>query len=154
MPARISLPRTTLFDNLRIAAERYPDKPALVCGERVVRWKELQSAAEHIAGWLQAHAGVAHGDSVLLYAQNSLEFIIAYHAILRAEAIVVPVNPMFLMEELSHLADDSGAAVLIGASPLLPQIAPLLGGSLRHALLFAVDDATSAERGFPVVSAR
>ena len=47
--------------------------------------------------------------------QNSPQFMIAYYAILRADAMVVPVNPMNLTEELRHYVDDSGATVAIAA---------------------------------------
>ena len=45
---------------------------------------------------------VKKGDRVLLYMQNSPQFVLAYYAILRADAVVVPVNPMNLSEELRH----------------------------------------------------
>ena len=52
---------------------------------------------------------MAAGDRVLLYMQNSPQFVIAYYAILRANAVVVPVNPMYLTQEFLRCAQDAGA---------------------------------------------
>ena len=60
---------------------------------------------EALAGFLQQRCGVAAGDRVLLYAQNGPHFIVGYYAILRADAVVVPVNPMNRVEELRHLIE-------------------------------------------------
>jgi acyl-CoA synthetase (AMP-forming)/AMP-acid ligase II len=48
-----------------------------------------------------------------LFLHNSPQFIIAYYAILRAEAMVVPVNSMSTASELTHVVSDCGARVLI-----------------------------------------
>ena len=64
------------------------------------------------------------GDRVLLYMQNSPQFVIAYYAILRADAVVVPVNPMNRTEELRHYVEDSDAAVAIAGQDVCAQIEP------------------------------
>ena len=64
------------------------------------------------------------GDRVLLYLQNSPQWVIGYYAILRANAVVVPVNPMNMSEELAHYVADSGARVAITAQDLLAQLTP------------------------------
>ena len=53
------------------------------------------------------------GDRVLLDMQNGHDFVIACFAILRADAVVVPVSPMNLTEELRHYIEDSDAKVAI-----------------------------------------
>jgi len=78
---------------------------------------------------------------VLLYAQNSPQFIIAYYAILRADGVVVPVNPMNKSEELAHYIGDSDARVAIAAQELFREIEPhLCSGKLRHCVLAAYSD--------------
>ena len=68
---------------------------------------------------------MARGERVLLYAQNSPQFVIAYYGILRAYAVVVPVNPMNRTEELRHYVDDAGAVAAIVGNDLLREVAPL-----------------------------
>jgi fatty-acyl-CoA synthase len=68
---------------------------------------------------------VKKGDRVLLYLQNSPQFVIAYYAALRADAVVVPVNPMNKTEELRHYIEDADAEVAIVGEDVVGQIAPL-----------------------------
>jgi len=72
--------------------------------------------------------------------QNSPQFIVAYYAILRANAIVVPVNPMSVTAELEHYVQDSGAKVALVAQEVYPQIKPLLGARLDRAIVAAYSD--------------
>ncbi len=50
--------------------------------------------------------GVGKGDRVALYMQNCPQFVVALYAILRADAVVVPVNPMNRADEFSHYITD------------------------------------------------
>jgi fatty-acyl-CoA synthase len=70
-----------------------------------------------VAGWLHS-VGVTAGDRVLLYMQNCPQFSVAYHGILRADAVVVPVNPMNRAEEFAHCISDAGAKVAICSADL------------------------------------
>jgi fatty-acyl-CoA synthase len=67
--------------------------------------------------------------------QNSPQFITAYYAILRADAVVVPVSPMNVTDELEHYIADSGATTGIIAQELYPRLRPLMGRTLTHAIV-------------------
>jgi fatty-acyl-CoA synthase len=69
--------------------------------------------------------------------QNSPQFIIAYYAILRADAVVVPVNPMNLTAELAHYVADAGTRLAICGQELLPRIAPLLKSPGLERIIYA-----------------
>ncbi|RYF04398.1 MAG: long-chain fatty acid--CoA ligase [Oxalobacteraceae bacterium] len=140
LPRHLSVPRTNLFYNLEVASARYPDKPFLLFYDTPLTYAAFKGETERIAGYLQQHCGVRQGDRVLLYMQNSPQFMLAYYAILRANAVVVPVNPMNLTEELRHYVGDTGAAVIFAAQDLMPQVAPLLGQGLRHAVVATYAD--------------
>lgn len=116
IPYELPPAETTLWDNLEITSRRYPHKPALSFLGRALSFRELKDTSERLAGYLQHHAGVAHGDRVLVILQNSPQFVIACYAILRAGAVIVPVNPMTRAAELPHYVADSGAKVAIGAA--------------------------------------
>jgi fatty-acyl-CoA synthase len=77
---------------------------------------------------------------VALYLQNSPQFIIGYYAILRADAMVVPINPMNLTREIGHIVNDSGASVLIGAQDQLSRIEPLIGHGLSRVIVACYAD--------------
>ena len=65
------------------------------------------------------------GDRVLLDMQNGHDFVIACLAIMRADAVVVPVSPMNLTEELRHYIEDSNARVAITEHDLLSRFSGL-----------------------------
>ena len=127
LPQHLTLPETNLWFNVEVAAARYPDKPFIVFYDSVISFAEFKREAERIAGFLQQDCGVQAGDRVLLYMQNSPQWVLAFYAILRANAVVVPVNPMNRGEELRHYVADSGASTAFVAQDLLAQIEPQLG---------------------------
>jgi fatty-acyl-CoA synthase len=118
LPTELTLPETTLYYNLEVAAARYPGKAAIRFFGASVSYAELKMQADAIAGWLQRVAGVARGDRVLLYLQNCPQHVAATYGILRADAVVVPVNPMNRAEELRHYMADSGARTIVCAADL------------------------------------
>ncbi|MES3000466.1 MAG: long-chain fatty acid--CoA ligase [Pseudomonadota bacterium] len=122
LPHEITPPATSLWDNLAISARRYPDKAALIFFGRTTTYRELQQQAERFAARLHA-LGVRKGDRVMLDMQNCPQLIVAHFAILRANAVVVPVNPMNRAEELKHYIDDPDAKVAITTADLAVEIA-------------------------------
>ena len=117
LPKAITLPETSLWDNLETSARRYPNKAALVFFGRVFSYREVLQKAERLAACLQG-LGVQKGDRVVLCMQNCPQLVIAHFAILRANAVVVPVNPMNRSEELKHYIVDPDANVAITTADL------------------------------------
>ncbi|MFC4307846.1 long-chain fatty acid--CoA ligase [Steroidobacter flavus] len=139
LPRNITAPATNLFYNVEVSAARYPDKPYLIFFEAPLSYARFKDEAERLAGYLQQDCGVKAGDRVLLVMQNSPQFILAYYGVLRANAIVVPVNPMSVTAELEHYLQDSGAKVALVAQEVYPQLQPLLG-KLDRAIVAAYSD--------------
>lgn len=136
----ITAPETNLFYNAEVSATRYPNKPYLVYYDTQITFKEFRDEAERLAGFLEQECGVKKGDRVLLFMQNSPQFAIGYYAILRANAVVVPVNPMNLTNELRHFVKDAGATTAIVGQELYPQVKPLAGIELAHVIVAAYSD--------------
>ena len=122
LPRTIRPPSTSLWHNLAISALRFPAKPALVFFDQVLSYAEVLQQAEGLAATL-AGMGVKKGDRVVLYMQNSPQWVIAHFAILRLGAVVVPVNPMNRAEELKHYITDPDAKVAIAAADLASELA-------------------------------
>jgi fatty-acyl-CoA synthase len=134
-------PATNLFYNAEVSARRYPDKPFLVFYDTAVTFAQLLAEAERVAGFLERRCAVRAGDRVLLLMQNSPQFVISYYGILRANAVVVPLNPMNLTKEILRYAEDAGTSVIIVSQELYPRIEPLLGNSvLKSAIVAAYSD--------------
>ncbi|NML45861.1 long-chain fatty acid--CoA ligase [Ramlibacter sp. G-1-2-2] len=147
----LTLPQTHLFYNAEVAATRFPDKPFIVFYDNVLTFAEFRAQAERIAGFLQQDCGVQPGDRVLLDMQNSPQWVLAYYGILRADAVVVPVNPMNKTEELRHYMEDAGAKVAFVAQDLLPQMQPLVGADgLRRVIVATYGDHLQAATSLKV----
>jgi fatty-acyl-CoA synthase len=134
-------PATNLFYNAEVSARRYPDKPFLVYYDTPVSFSAFHDEAERVAGFLEQKCGVRKGDRVLLLMQNSPQFMIGYYGILRANAVVVPLNPMNLTQEILSYAKDAGAATMLVSQELYPRVEPLLkSADLKHVIVAAYSD--------------
>lgn len=122
LPHHITPPATSLWHNLAVSALRYPDKPATVFFGQRTSYATLLRCAERLAAFLQ-QCGVAKGDRVLLVMQNCPQLVLAHFAILRADAVVVPVNPMNRAGELAHYLRDTGARVALTSGELAAELA-------------------------------
>jgi fatty-acyl-CoA synthase len=121
LPHALAVPDTTLWFNLEVSARRYPAKPMCIFFGRELSYRELHRQAEALAGWLQAQ-GVKRGDRVLVYLQNCPQYLVAFYAVQRADAVVVPVNPMNRAEEFGHYITDPRARVAITSADLAPTV--------------------------------
>jgi fatty-acyl-CoA synthase len=128
VPRELSAPATSIWSNLEASAARVPDRRAIVFYDGVLTYADLARECERLAGYLQRECGVKKGDRVALYMQNSPQWVIAYYAILRADAVVVPVNPMNLTEEVKYMLEDSGAEVLLASQEVAPHVTCLVRG--------------------------
>jgi fatty-acyl-CoA synthase len=141
LPRHIELPRTSVHYNLEVSAHRYPDKPLCIFYDSPLSYGKAWLEVLELAGFLRARCGVKRGDRVLLFMQNSPQFILGYYAILRADAMVVPVNPMNLSDELRHYVQDADATTAIVGQELFAQVRPLMGaGGLEHVIVATYSD--------------
>ena len=79
-------------DFLRDSARRLPAKTALVAGKRRLTFAELDVMSDRLAAAL-ARRGIARGDRVVVFMENSFEAVVAIVAVLKAGAVFSPVNP-------------------------------------------------------------
>jgi fatty-acyl-CoA synthase len=133
----LAAPATNVFYNAEVSARRYPDKPFLVFYDTAVTFADFLDEAQRVAGFLERHCGVRKGDRVLLFMQNSPQFVVGYYGILRANAVVVPINPMNLTQEILRYAEDAGATTAIVSQELYSRIEPLLGKSALKSVIVA-----------------
>src|SRR5690554_1062675 len=101
LPRSVRRPATTLSFNLDVSAARYGARTTIGYLGNDISFSTLKAQADAFAGWLQHKADVERGDRVLLVMQNCPQWIIAYYGILRADAVVVPLNPMNRESELT-----------------------------------------------------
>jgi fatty-acyl-CoA synthase len=140
VPHNIEIPDTSLWFNVEVSAARYPSKPCINFYDSILTFADFRREAEQLAGYLQTACGVRRGDRVALYLQNSPQFVLGYYAILRADAMVVPINPMNLTKEVGHIVTDSGATTLLCAQDQLSRVEPLLGHGLSNIIVACYSD--------------
>jgi len=117
LPRAVIAPETSLWFNLEVSATRFPDRTAYLFFGQALTYRQLRDDAIALAGWLQK-AGVGRGDRVAIFMQNCPQFPVALYAVLRANAVVVPVNPMNRAEEFQHYISDPGTKVVICSADL------------------------------------
>ncbi|HEX6676136.1 MAG TPA: long-chain fatty acid--CoA ligase [Actinomycetes bacterium] len=100
-----------LASNLVEAAGMYPDRAAVRLDDLVLTYRELDERSARVAGLLAAR-GVEPGDRVGVMLPNVAEFPVLYYGVLRAGAVVVPMNPLLKAREVEYYLTDSGARVL------------------------------------------
>ena len=149
LPRALAVPETSLWFNLEVTARRFPDKAAYLFLGRAISFSELKAQAEALAGWLQAH-GVAKGDRVAVFMQNCPQFVVAVHAVLRADAVVVPVNPMNKADEFGHYITDPGTKLVLTTADLAGIVAEADAAlppaqRLKHIVATRFTDAMPAE---------
>lgn len=114
-------PQTLLWDNLVISARRYPDKTAISFFDEALSYRALLENCETLAAWLSS-AGIETGDRVLVMMQNCPQLVTAHYAVMRANAVVVPINPMNRAAELAHYIQNSDAKVAICSAELASEL--------------------------------
>ncbi len=111
---------------LETAAKQYGGKTAVAVDERRLSYAQLNEAANKVANALLG-MGVKKGERVAMLLSNSPEFAAIYFGVVKIGGIAVPLDTKCKLAELSSLFNDSQPRVVVVESPLLKQIAPVLG---------------------------
>ncbi len=149
-PAYADASVTNVADLLTGHAVRRPDAVALVQPgphRRTLSWVELDAQVEAVASGLAAQ-GLVAGQRVAIAGVNSIEWVVAYFAALRAGFVAVPVNPQSTPAELRRTLLDSGARVLLSDQLAGPDVAQTDGAQTDDART----DVAEVPDGIPVLS--
>ena len=112
------------------AAAKHGDKVALVTASRSLSYRELDDLSSAFAGALRQR-GIDDGDRVSIYSQNRWEWVVAYHGILKAGAVVNPINVMLTPEEVAFVLNDCGARAIVTSGDKAPAIVGLRDQATR-----------------------
>lgn len=93
-------------------AEIFPEKAALISGDKSITFAELNERANRLANSLDG-LGIRSGDRVALLLGNRFEFMECYFAISKIGAIAVPLNTRLAAQELAYIINDAGAGALV-----------------------------------------
>ncbi|HKY57402.1 MAG TPA: FadD3 family acyl-CoA ligase [Aeromicrobium sp.] len=126
-----SLPGT-LPGVLRAAAERHADRPAFVDGDRTVSFAELLDLVQATAGGY-VDLGFSPGDRLVLWAPNSIGWVVAALATSYAGGTLIPANSRYTAHEVADLIERTDARIVVIADGFLDRtqradLAPLVPG--------------------------
>jgi long-chain acyl-CoA synthetase len=113
----------TFCEKFAFAAERFPDRPAIIVQRRdgleSITYGELLAHAEASAAFL-ASGNITAGDRCAILADNSIAWCAAYLGILRLGAVVVPLDTHYTAQQIGILLRDSGARIILTTPRYLP----------------------------------
>jgi long-chain acyl-CoA synthetase len=136
-----------LHQILPAAAAAHGDKLALVTPARALTFGELDELPGAFAGALR-RCGVDDGDRVSIYSPNRWEWVVAYHGVLRAGAVVNPINVMLTPEEVAFVFNDCGARAIVTSGDKAPAIVGLREQASRLETVVTFDDAIAGTESF------
>jgi long-chain acyl-CoA synthetase len=140
VPTNVPVPDVPLTRLLDDSAERFPGRKALMFFGRSMTYAKLLSAVDRFAGALR-QIGVRKGERVALILPNCPQEVIAFYAILRLGAVVVPTNPLYTASELRHQLGDSGArAVIVFDKAYETLIDAMPGTAVEHVIVTSLTD--------------
>jgi fatty-acyl-CoA synthase len=116
-PNRDPIRRNTVGDAIHRAARMFRDRPALEFDDRIWSFRDLDRAADRVAGFFAA-LGILPGDRIAAYGRNSDAYFIAWLACVRGGFVHVPINYALTGEELAYIVRQSGSRLVLAAASL------------------------------------
>ena len=109
------------LEMFRAGVAKDPSAEAIRYFDGVITRRELDEQSDALASALLA-GGFTRGDRLAVYLQNVPQFVISMVATWKAGGVMVSINPMSRVRELSYLLKDSGAKVLVALESLYDEI--------------------------------
>lgn len=118
------------------SARRFGKKTALVFEDQRWSFAQIDAVSSALADSL-VKLGVCSGEVVSLFSPNRPEWIISYYAILKAGAVVNPLNLMLTPDEVAYALADCGAVAILGSDERIATLANVLEGTkIRHCIAY------------------
>lgn len=135
-----------IADLFERAVDAVPDRLALVCGHQRLTFAELDTEANRLANHLLGE-GFGHGDHIGIYAQNSVEWMVAMIAAFKIRAVPININFRYVEDELAYLFDDADLVALVHGSEYLDRIDAVRAQvpGLRHLVMIEDGDDPTAD---------
>ncbi|MDA1331270.1 MAG: long-chain-fatty-acid--CoA ligase [Proteobacteria bacterium] len=137
LPRKLEPPIKTIFQNLVVSADRFPEKSAIIFYGTTISYRDLLKQTESLASYLRDECYVKKGDRVILDLQSSPQFVIGYYAILALGALVVPISPMNVSDEINHYCTDSGTRTAIVSQDVVKEFKDVLDKNVIDRLIVA-----------------
>ncbi len=113
-----------LTETLAKAVKLFPQKQAIVCGEKRWTYQEFYNRINCLSHWLKG-LGIKKDDKIAILHPNCHTFLESYYAIPQIGAISVPINYRLSPREIAFILQDSESKILIADSMFKNQIDPI-----------------------------
>jgi len=107
----LDIPQCTITDIMASHACHFPNKTALVFGERRISWGEMNRGINRVANRLLS-AGLERGDKVATLMRTSLDHFYVFFGAMKAGGVIVPVSSLLSPDQVGGLVEDAGAKFL------------------------------------------
>lgn len=139
---------------LRMAAERNPDRPAIVYHDLTLVYQEVVSMVNSVANsLLELGIRKGKGDRICLCTGNRPESIITLNAASTIGAVITPMNPLYKEREIAYQLENSGARAILIKPEMLPLLQKVLSQeplpNLKHVFVLGKDVPESMDGAFP-----
>ncbi len=145
----------TLGDLIKNSSNQFSKEPALgFTGEKLMTYSEVYSKVNSIIKFLE-DCGVTKNDKVAILSLNQPNWGVAYFAIARMGAVVVPILPDFTEKEVESVLNHSEAKAIFVSETLYRKVSNFKNDSLKHVILiekFALLDRSIDYSDFSSVS--
>jgi long-chain acyl-CoA synthetase len=131
-------PINTIPDALDSAARHVPERLAYIEGRRRVNWADVHRVAAEAAAGLVS-LGLAKGERVAICAENSIDWIVAYHAVVRAGGAGVLVYYDLKQREIEEQVKRPACRFLFASAEVLAKLPGGIGG-VEHVILLGAQD--------------
>ncbi|OLO26623.1 hypothetical protein BTR23_22645 [Alkalihalophilus pseudofirmus] len=101
-----------IVNHLLASSLRTPDKIAVVYKDQTITYKELKERILCTAYGLREY-GLKENTNIALTMQNGPDYIVAYYALLSLGATIIPINPLFKVDEMTYILNNSDAEAVI-----------------------------------------
>jgi acyl-CoA ligase (AMP-forming) (exosortase A-associated) len=141
----------TIHHMLRVSAQQFPDKEALVHGNQRLSYREVHRRELGLAFGLQ-QAGMKRGERVGIYLEPSVHQVVSIFGISRAAGVYVPINVLLFPEQVAHIVRDCGMSGLITTRSGLSSLASVVERIPSLRFLVVVEDAEDSSTFLPSYS--
>ena len=145
-------PDLNFGDLLEAAADVMSDAPAVVQGDRLLSWRDLDTRANRLTRALIS-AGLEPGSKVAFYLRNSAAYVELLTACSKGRFVHANVNYRYVDEELFHVLDNSDAEAVVYDSEFQPHLENLRSRFGKVRVFMEVGDAEAASFAVPFESA-
>ncbi|MEW6357318.1 MAG: AMP-binding protein [Planctomycetota bacterium] len=140
-------PQHSLIDVWNENLEKFPNKTAFIYQDETYTFAEIDRMASALSGHLQRRFGVKKGDRVCTALPNCIEYVIAYWAIMKLGAVIVPVNTRLSPDDIAYVLTTTKGEVLFAHGDVWEPVEEALGQAPNIKTVIAVE--SSAEETVP-----